>query len=101
MDIFTAIEYIAALALGVYIVGAIIAWIYEIKKNSLYREMQSCVKLLDSLQLSAALRHIRMYKIQEDYRRAAGKLESAQQAILENVLFTGSRSSQKEKSFHV
>ena len=101
MDIATIIEYVFTLTLVVYLLAAALVWIFEFKKNALYGEMQKQTKFLESLHISSALRHIKLYKIREDCRRATEPLEKLQQSILQNVLFSARQSSQKEKSLHV
>ena len=95
------IEYVFALTLSVYVLAAVTVWTYEFKKNALYGEMQKQIRFLESLHLSAALRHIKLYKIREDHRRATEPLERVQQIIFENVLFVTRHGSKKEEGFHV
>jgi len=94
------IEYIVALLIGSYSIGLLVVWIYELKKNALYTEMQKRIKLLESLHLNAALRYAKRYKIMEDYRRSTEMLERVQKFILENVLFIARRNGSIKNIFH-
>ncbi len=101
MDILTAIEYVAVGLVGIYSIGLLLVWLYEIRKNSLYTQMQNKLRLLEDLHLSAALRYAKKYKIKEDYRKEIGGLERVQRFIFENVLFMSKNESLKKKAFRV
>lgn len=87
LDIFTVIEYIAVLLVGIYSVGLLLAWIYEIRKNALYLKMQKSLNILKDMHLSAALEYAKAYKIRHDYRRSVEPLERVQKFLLVQVLF--------------
>jgi hypothetical protein len=78
------------LAVFLYIMGLLLAWVYEIKRNALYLRMREQVKSLEIHQMrdqkSSAVLRVRMYKINEDYRKSSMGLERVQQFILEKVL---------------
>lgn len=86
MDIITTIEYGMAAMVGFYLLGLTTVWIYELKRNALYRQMKQQVRLLEDSRMCMALLHAKTYKIQEDYHRKASGLEMVQQFILKNVL---------------
>ena len=86
MKILTTIECLAGLMFILYLLGLVVVWIYDIKRNSLYRIMQEKYKSLDDLHLSMAVMHAKKYKITEDYRRDAFLVEREQHFILENLL---------------
>ena len=81
MDIITTIEYLVATMVGLYLTGLLAVWFYELKRNTLYRRMREQTRLLEELHLNMALRHAKMYKIEEDYRRNVSTLERVQQFI--------------------
>lgn len=90
MNSIITIEYLIAILFGLYLMSLLAVWFYELRRNALYRQMKEQVRLLESLHLSMALFHIKMYKIEEDYRRNALNLEKVQQFIFKNVLLIGS-----------
>ena len=90
MDIITTIEYLLAAMAGLYLIGLVVVWIYELKRNALYRRMKEQVRLLENFQLSMAVTHVKMYRITQDYHKNASNLERVQQFILKNVLLIGS-----------
>src|SRR6266704_2614153 len=90
MDTINIIEYLALIATGTYAFGVGAVWIYELRKNALYRNMKEQVRVVESFRLSMAVLHAKKYKIDEDYRRNISKLERVQQFILKNVLLIGS-----------
>jgi hypothetical protein len=89
MDIITTIEYVGIAMVVVYLLGIATAWVYEIKRNALYRRMKEQVRLLESSRFSMALTHAKTYKITEDYRQMAQGMERVQQFIVKNVLLIG------------
>jgi hypothetical protein len=86
MNILTTIEYFAALLIVLYLLGLIVVWAYDFKRNAIYRRMQQQAMNLENLHLSMAVLHAKKYKIMEDYRRDVSMVERAQQFILENLL---------------
>lgn len=90
MDIITTIEYCLLVMIVFYLIGLTVVWVYELKRNALYRSMKEQVRYMESFPLSMALLHAKTYKIMEDYHRNAFYLERVQQFILKNVLLIGS-----------
>jgi len=86
MNILTTIEYFVAVMIGLYLIGLIVVWVYDLKRNAIYRRMRQHAMSLESLHLSMAVLHAKQYKIMEDYRRDVGVVERVQQFILENLL---------------
>ncbi|HBI50857.1 MAG: hypothetical protein US57_C0002G0068 [Candidatus Moranbacteria bacterium GW2011_GWC2_37_73] len=86
MNIITTIEYLAAMMVGFYLIGLLMVWIYEFKRNAIYKKMQEKAKNLEQMHLSMAVTHAKAYKIMQDYRRDSSAAERVQQFILENVL---------------
>lgn len=86
MNIITTIEYLAVIMIGFYLFGLLMVWIYEFKRNAIYKKMQEQTKGLKEMHLSMAVTHAKTYKIIHDYRRDSSAAERVQQFILENVL---------------
>ena len=82
----TVIKYIVMIGISMYVSGLLLAWVYEIKRNALYRKMREQVRLLENFPKSSAVIHARTYKIHEDYAQKIAGLERVQQFILENLL---------------
>jgi len=86
MNILTTIEYFMAMMIGLYLVGLVVVWAYDLKRNAIYRRMRQHAMELEGLHLSMAVLHAKKYKIMEDYRREVSMVERVQQFILENLL---------------
>lgn len=87
MNALIIIEYIAVLLVGIYSIGLLLVWAYELRKNALYLKMQKRIKLLEDMHFSAALGYAKTYKIKHDFRREIEPLERVQKFILSQVLF--------------
>lgn len=99
MEVITVIEYLSAILLSLYLIAVLVAWVYEIRKNKLYREMQNDLKFLDRLHLSAALNYAKSYKIRHDYLRKVESLERVQKFVLVQMLFMAKNQSKTGKSW--
>lgn len=97
MDILIAIKYTIAVLMGLYISGLLIVWIFELRKNAIYDDMQRQLRVIEKLRLSAAMEYVKAYKIRHDFRRRIEALESAQKFILSKVLFIAQRAGKLEK----
>ncbi len=86
MNIIIAIKFLLGLMIVLYVLGLIVVWLYDVKKNNLYRVMQERDRGLMSLNLSMAVLYAKKYKILEDYRRDTFLVEREQHFILENLL---------------
>ena len=80
------IEYIAGFLALTYIGGLISVWICELKRNVLYRQMQQQIRLIESLHLSAAMLHVKTYKINMDYCRKIDEIDRVQRFVLKKML---------------
>lgn len=89
MDIITTIEYFLAAMTGLYLLGLVVVWVYELRRNALYRRMREEVRRLESAPSSMAVLTAKTYKVTQDYHRSASRLEMVQQFILKNVLLIG------------
>lgn len=101
MSTITVIECVLVLLVVSYFFGITLVWIYELRKNALYSEMQKRLKLLEGLSLSAALLYAKTFKIREDYKRQFKALESGQRFIYENVLFIARHSNSNKNIYHI
>lgn len=85
------IEYVFTLTVLTYILAAIAVWIFDFKKNALYDELRKQIKFLENLSGSNALKIIKKYKIEEDYKKALDEIENAQEIITRNMFFLAKR----------
>lgn len=99
MSFITVIEYLAVSLFVLYLLGALVAWLYELRKNALYLKMQKELKSLENMRLSAALGYAKTYKIRHDYFRRIRLLEKAQKFILVQVLFMAKYQNKTGKSW--
>lgn len=90
MDIITAIEYFVSAVIMLYLIGLLLVWVYELRKNALYRHMQERIRFLENFRQSMAVLHAKKYKVIEDYRRDISGIERVQQSI-QNLLFIGKK----------
>lgn len=97
MFFLTVIEYLTVVLLTLYLLSALVAWAYEMRKNALYLKMQKQLKCLEAMHLSAALGYAKSYKIRHDYRRQIQPLDKVQKFILENLLFMAKAQNKTEK----
>jgi hypothetical protein len=89
------IKYILLLLLSVYFSGLLIVWIYEFKAAKAYKVLQRKMRLLETLRISSAVLHAKMFMAEQDYLKIASSIDLKQKFILENVLFVRRRSSFK------
>lgn len=87
MEFITVIEYLSAALLGFYLLGLLIVWSFEFRKNALYQKMQKRLREIEEMGFSAALGYAKTYKIKHDFRREIESLERMQKFILVQVLF--------------
>ena len=80
------IEYLTGLLALIYIIGLISVWLCELKRNALYLQMQRRVRLIENLHLSAAMLHVKIYKINMDYCKKIEEIERLQHFILKKML---------------
>ena len=80
------IEYIAGFLALTYIGGLILMWSCELKRNVLYRQMQKEIRLIENFHLSAAMRHVKTYKINMDYCRKIDEVDRVQHFVLKKML---------------
>lgn len=69
-----------------YLGGLISVWLYEIKMRKMFLRMQEKIRQLESEKFSAALFHVKEYKITEDYRQEMLEIEKVQKFILKKLL---------------
>lgn len=86
MNIIATIECFAVVLAALYLIGFAVVWIYDFKRNFVYRRMQEQAKNLENLRLSMAVMHAKKYKIIHDYRKEISTIERVQQNILKNLL---------------
>ncbi len=70
-----------------YAVGLFLVWWYENKKTRMYRIVLRQIDFLKSLRLSMALLHVKIFKVEQDYRQWSEMIDGRQQFIFEKVLF--------------
>lgn len=87
MSILNIAELVIGLAMIFYAVGLAAVWLFELRRNALYRHMREQMLCLEKFKLSMAVFKAKEYRIVENYRRDDMGIERAQQFILENLLF--------------
>lgn len=94
---FTVIQYLLAIIIGLYISGLLFVWIFELRKNAVYCDMQRKLRNIEELRLSAAIEYAKVYKVRHDFRRKIQLLEEAQKFVLSKVLFIAQPVGKTEK----
>ena len=72
---------------AIYGAGLLAVWHCENQKEKMYRQVLAQLGFFKQLDLSMALRHAKIFKLENDYRQWLGMIESRQQFIFEKVLF--------------
>jgi len=86
MQFLIVTEYILGLLALTYIAGIISVWACEFRKTILYRQMQQQIRSIENLHLSAAMLHVKTYKINRDYHQKIEEIECVQSFILKKML---------------
>ena len=72
---------------AIYGAGLLAVWHCENQKEKMYRQVLAQLGFFKQLDLSMALRHTKIFKLENDYRQWLEMTESRQQFIFEKVLF--------------
>ena len=82
MDVLTIIRFAIVIFAIFYISSMILALIFELRRSSLYKQMQMQIRHIGELGFTAAVTHVKVYKITEDHRRKILKVDRVQQILL-------------------
>lgn len=86
MSLFSLTLYTIIVCIVLYLVMACLVLTYEMRLRKLYASKQRKMMLIESLDVSMAVKHAKQFKIEADYREVAEKLENKRLFIMKRVL---------------